>query len=374
MMSKALKGTLAAAAGFALSLSGVAAAQAQEEVGTLAAGDHIEDPGIRLHGAINDEPANPVATMRSLDLGGGDIRTVYCIQLGVPAVTDKTHEERPWEDIPVETLPKVLGVLVNGYNGSNAEDLLLAAEVDDEDLTGFTADQVAYAGTQSAIWSLTDGWAIDSGDNPDQTEGEDGVDAAVAGIQDYLLANSVPVDEPDFEPSIDIDRTGAKIDGTTVGPFTVVTNLDSVTFKQPEDATILDENGEEATTFTDGETFYVKFDEEKTDTTTLVTETATWTTPAGRTFVPVDDKGAPVTGQRLILAEAHPEEYTTEFTVDLTVEAVPSESASPPPTLVVTGSSLTTVASIGGAVLLAGIAAMVLMRRRAARANWGSDA
>ena len=105
---------------------------------------------------------------------------------------------------------------------------------------------------------------------------------------------------------------------------------------------------------------------------TLVTDTITWTTPAGRTFVPVDAEGADVEGQRLILAEEHTSDYAAEIEFEIAVEEVPSES--PKPQLPVTGASLTTVASVGGAVLLAGIVAMVLMRRRAARADWGSDA
>jgi TQXA domain-containing protein/LPXTG-motif cell wall-anchored protein len=367
MMTKALKGTLAAAAGIAVSLSGVAAAQAQDGEGdgveVLAAGDVLLEEGIRLNGQSQD----PEATMISLDLGEGDFRTVYCIQIEVDLLENNLHEERPWEDVPVEQLPLVLGVLVNGYNGSNAADLLAAAGVDAADLEGYSADQVAYAGTQAAIWSLTDGWVIEA----DSTEGGAVLDAAVTTVQQYLLAESEPVDEPDFEPYFEIDDSEAAVEGATVGPYTVSTNLDSLTFSQPEGATIVDENGEEVTSFTDGQTFYVEFAAEETASVSLVTEAATWTTPAGRTFVPVDANGADVEGQRLILAEEHTSEYTAEIEFEIVVEDVPSES--PKPELPVTGSSLTTVASVGGAVLLAGVVALVLMRRRRA-ANWGSDA
>ncbi|SDD99484.1 Cys-Gln thioester bond-forming surface protein [Glycomyces harbinensis] len=367
MMTKALKGTLAAAAGIAVSLSGVAAAQAQDEggdVGTLAAGDVSLEEGIRLNG----QSQSPEATMISLDLGEGDFRTVYCIQIEVGLLEDNHHEERPWEDIPVEQLPLVLGVLVNGYNGTNAADLIEAAGVSGEDLEGFSADQVAYAGTQAAIWSLTDGWVIEA----DSTEGGAGVDTAVSTIQQYLIDSSEPVDEPDFEPYFEVDDSEATTEGTTVGPFTVSTNLDALTFGQPEGATIVDENGDEVTSFEDGQSFYVEFAEEQSGTVSLVTDSVTWTTPAGRTFVPVDADGADVEGQRLILAESHTEEYAAEVEFEFVVEEAPSES--PKPELPVTGSSLTTVASIGGGVLLAGVVALVLMRRRRAASNWGSEA
>jgi LPXTG-motif cell wall-anchored protein len=368
MMTKALKGTLAAAAGIALSLSGVAAAQAQEEgagddVSTLASGNVVLADGIRLSGG-------PEATMIGLDLGDGETRTVYCIQIEVPLQRDLVHDERPWEDIPVEQLPLVLGVLVNGYDGTNAAELLDAALVEEDVFSNdITADQVAYAGTQSAIWSLTDGWALEG----DATGEDDVIDAAVTAVHNYLIEESEPIDEPDFEPTFDIDDSQAAVDGTTVGPYTVATNLDSLTFGQPEGATIVDENGEEITSFTDGQTFYVEFAEEKDASVTLVTDTATWTTPAGRTFVPVDAEGADVEGQRLILAEEHTSEYAAEIEFEIAVEEVPPVSESPQPQLPVTGSSLTTVASVGGAVLLAGVVALVLMRRRRA-ANWGSEA
>lgn len=371
MMTKALKGTLAAAAGVALGLTGVAAAQAQDdEAGTLAAGNvHIEDDGIQLFGDVEGTDKQPHASMISLDMGDGEYRTVYCIQLNVNLEEQYLHEERSWDDVPVEDLPKVLGVLDNGYDGTNAGELLDAAGVAGEEYDGFTQEQLAYAGTQSAVWSLTDKWVLDA---DDPTAGGDAADAAVQGVQDYLIENSEPIDEPDLEPYLDVDDSEAKTDGDTVGPFTVSTNIDTLTFSQPEGATIVDENGEEITSFTDGQTFFVKFDEAKTGTVKLVADTITWTTPAGRTFVPVDDAGADVEGQRLILAEEHTAEYTPEIEFDITVEEVPSES--PKPQLPTTGASLTTVASVGGAVLLAGIVAMVLMRRRAARANWGSDA
>lgn len=370
MMTKALKGTMAAAAGIALGLSGVAAAQAQDgEAGILAAGDVvIEDGGIQLFGDAKGVDKKPHASMIALDLGDGDYRTVYCIQLNVNLEEQYLHEERPWEDVPVEDLPMVLGVLSVGYDGTNAGELLEESGLASDDYGDVTQDQLAYAATQSAIWSLTDGWVIDTNDPTES----DVADEIVPALQAYILEKAEPTDEPDLEPYFDVDDSQAKTEGSTVGPFTASTNVDAINFSQPEGAVIVDENGEEIASLSDGTVFYVKFDEAKTSSVTLVTDTFTWTTPAGRTFVPVDAEGADVEGQRLILAEEHAEEYNAEIEFEITVEEVPSES--PKPQLPVTGSSLTTVASVGGGVLLAGIVAMVLMRRRAARADWGSDA
>lgn len=374
MMTKALKGTLAAAAGIALALGGVSTAvQAQEDgPGILAAGDVSTSTGIRLHGDVNGSPKSPQASLIDLEVADGEHRTVYCIQINVPLLPGNTHEERAWDDVPVEQLPLVLGVLVNGYNGSNADELLAAAEVVDGDFGSFSADQIAYAGTQSAVWSLTDGWTLKA----DATEGSDALDAAVTAVQNYLLDNSEPIEEPDFEPAFEVDDSAAVADGTKVGPFTVATNLDAITFAQPDGATIVDENGEAVTSFVDGQTFYVEFADELGTSVSLVADTITWTTPVGRTFVPVDGSGEGVEGQRLILAGAHTTEYTPELTIEIAVEEVPTESPAPPKeTLDKTGTDLTMIASLGGAVLLAGVVAMVLLRRRsAARADWGSEA
>ncbi|WP_030144636.1 Cys-Gln thioester bond-forming surface protein [Glycomyces sp. NRRL B-16210] len=375
MMTKALKGSLAAAAGLALALSGAAVGHAQDDDGgahTSASGSVSTSTGIQLRGHVGTTARSPHASLISLDLGDGESRTVYCIQFNVPLQDAYTHEERAWEDVPVEQLPLVLGVLVNGFNGSNAAELLTAAEADGEDLESYTAEQVAYAGTQSAIWSLTDGWTLNPNTGEGSTFGGPGVDNAVTAIQDYLLAESEPIDEPDFAPYFEVDESEAAVEGTKVGPYTVQTNLDELSFTQPDNATVVDENGVELTSFTDGQTFYVILDEEATTSVTLETDTYTWTTPAGRTFVPVTDSGENVEGQRLILAEEYPSTYTPDFDLEITIEEVPSES--PKPQLPVTGASLTMVASVGGAVLLAGVGAMVLMRRRAARADWGSDA
>jgi LPXTG-motif cell wall-anchored protein len=372
MMTKALKGTMAAAAGVALGLTGVTAAQAQdgEEAGILAAGNVvIEDGGIQLYGEAGGQQKSPHASMIALDTGDGDPRTVYCIQLEVDLEEQYLHEERPWEDIPVEDLPMVLGVLATGYDGTNAGELLEEAGLASDDYGDVTQDQLAYAATQSAIWSLTDGWVLSESDPTEN----DVADEIVPALQQWLLENSAPIEEPE-EPYFDYDATDAKVDGTTVGPFTVDTNIDSLSFEQPEGATVIDENGEELTTLTDGQVFSVKFDKAETASVTIVTDTVEWTTPAGRTFVPVDADGADVEGQRLILAEEFTEEFYFEIPFEITVDEVPSQSESPKPQLPVTGSSLTTVATVGGAVLLAGVVAMVLMRRRAARADWGSEA
>ncbi|WP_168801450.1 thioester domain-containing protein [Glycomyces buryatensis] len=389
MMNKALKGSLAAAAGIALSLTGVGAAFAQDEApedtAPVASGtvDSSQD-GVGLNGMLGEEEENVWANLLQLHLSEEDTRLVYCIQISEPLQDGNVYEERPWEEIPVEDLPLVLGVLTSGYTGDNAGTLLEEAGVagDNEDYDGYSWDQIAYAGTQAAIWHLTDGWEINA---DDPTVGEAAADGAVLAVQEYLLTETEPVDEPDFTPEFEVDSTEATVDGTTAGPFTIGTNLGPIGFTQPEGATIVDENGEEVTEFTDDQTVYVEFADEVSTTVSVLTDTVTWTTPMGRVFVPTStpaaefvpqaDTGAEdIDGQRVILAEEHSEEISAELEFSITVEEAPS-SETPQATLPTTGTSLTAVAGIGGAVLVAGVVALVLMRRRAATAgaDWGDD-
>ncbi|WP_026924801.1 Cys-Gln thioester bond-forming surface protein [Glycomyces arizonensis] len=371
MMKKALKGSLAAAAGLALGLgtSGIALAQDGEAAPTAVTGTYqLIEKGITLNGEIPGENMDVRAQLRGLKLNEGDVRLVYCIQINVGMNEDVDHVESTWEAVGVDNLPEVLGVLLAGYNGSNAAELIEAAGASGEDLGDFNEAQVAYAGTQAAIWSLTDDWTPDA----DPTEGGQGVDNAVTKIKDYLRATE-PVDEPDMDPYFETDDSEAVVEGDTYGPFTVSTNLGSVTFAQPEGATIVDENGEAVTEFVDGQTFYVKFDEGQSGPVALTTDSVIWTTPVGRVFVPVNDEEDP--GQNLILAESHEEELAAELEFEIAVEDVPATTPAAQPQLPQTGTNLTMVAGIGGAVLLAGVAALVLMRRRAATAgaDWGSD-
>jgi TQXA domain-containing protein/LPXTG-motif cell wall-anchored protein len=375
MIKKALKGSLAAAAGLALGLgaSGVALAQDGQEP-PVASGEVSTAPGIGLYGAVDGTPKNVNASMISLELGEGNSRVVYCIQINVNLINGNTHEERAWDDVPVEQLPLVLGVLLNGYNGGNADELIEEAGVAGEDFESFSSEQIAYAGTQAAVWTLTDNWDIKV---DDPTAAGAGVDNAVLGIQEYLIENSEPVEEPDMEPYFETDDSEAVVDGSTYGPFTVSTNLGGVNFQQPEGATIVDENGEAVTKFTDGQTFYVEFAEEKSSSVSFVTESVSWVTPVGRVFVPVDGDSNTLEGQNLILGESHEEEIAAELQFEITIEETPEESTTPAaqPQLPQTGTNLTMVAGIGAAVLAAGVVALVLMRRRAATAggDWGGD-
>jgi LPXTG-motif cell wall-anchored protein len=373
MIKKALKGSLAVAAGLAVGMgaSGAALAQEGDPAPTAVTGSYVDlGDGIILNGSLPGEGSSVnkdvEASLLGLQLGEGDVRLVYCIQIEVGLRGSDVHEERAWDEVPVEDLPKVLGVLLAGYNGSNAAELIEAAGVSDKDLSPYSPEQVAYAGTQAAIWSLTDKWTADE----DPTAGGQGVDEAVIAIQEYLLETE-PAEEPDMEPYFEADDSEAVVDGSTYGPFTVSTNLGSVSFAQPEGATIVDENGDEVTEFNDGQTFYVEFDDSESGSVSLVTDSVIWTTPVGRVFVPVNDEDVP--GQNLILAEAHEEEVAAELEFEITVEDVPSESAQPQ--LPQTGTSLTTVAGIGAAVVAAGVVALVFMRRRAATAgaDWGGD-
>ena len=368
MMRKALKGSLAAAAGIAIGLGVGGTALAQDDEPPVATGQISSEPGILLQGS-----KHVYAQMLGIDFGDGQSKTVYCIQINVGLQGDKDHQERSWDDIDVEDLPLVLGVLLNGYsNGAdNAAELIEAAGVAG-DFGDYSERQVAYAGTQAAIWALTDDWEI--GDDP--TGGGEGVDNAVAGIQAYLLENSEPIDEPSVEPEVSVDNDEAVLEGSVVGPFTIHTNYGSIAFQQPEGATVVDENGDEVGEFTDGQQVWIDFGDNEPSDLTIETESVTLVTPVGRVFVPVDADSNELVGQNLILAEEHYEEVSVEAPFELTLEDIPTEETPAQPQLPKTGSNLALIGGVGGAVLVAGVLAMVMMRRRRATAggDWGDAA
>ncbi|WP_199042240.1 Cys-Gln thioester bond-forming surface protein [Glycomyces salinus] len=376
MMRKALKGSLAAAAGIAIGLGAGGTAMAQDDEIPPATGQVDSEPGIQFNEIPEGHSQFVTAQMLSLSINGGDDRTVYCIQIDVGLEGQLDHQERAWGDIDVEDLPLVLGVLVNGYDGSNAGHLIDASGAGDhtEDPYGeFNADQVAYAATQAAIWSLTDGYDIGEGD---VSVGNEAVDTSITLIRDYLLDNSEPIDEPPMVPEVEVDNSEAELDGSVVGPFTINTNYGSIAFQQPEGATVVDEDGEEVGEFTDGQQVWIDFGDNEPSDLTINTESVTIVTPAGRVFVPVDADSSEVAGQNLILAEEHSEEVSVEAPFELTLEDVPSEETPAQPQLPETGSDLALIGGIGGAVLVAGVLAMVMMRRRRASAggDWGDAA
>jgi hypothetical protein len=164
MIRKALKGAVAVSAGLALGLGSAGIAFAQGDDEPVASGTITTQGGVGLNGSIGEDSKNVNANIIHLNIGD-DAYLVYCIQINEPLRKGNVYEERPWAEIPVEDLPRVLGILVNGYNGENATELLDAAGVDPAtDFTPYSIEQIAYAGTQGAIWHTTDGWDINPSD------------------------------------------------------------------------------------------------------------------------------------------------------------------------------------------------------------------
>lgn len=370
MTRTALKGSLAAAAGLALVLGGVGSAFAQDEPAEdFASGTPSGGSGLDLNGQLDGEDMPVNAYMHQLVVEDWPY-TVYGVQVEMEPETLDLFEERAWEDVPVENLPLVLGVLANGYNGDYASDVLDAAGAGSVIITDeYGVEEIAYAGTQAAIWHLTDGWEIDAEDPTDEI---DDVDEQVLAVMDYLIDNAEPIEEPNPEPHFAIDNAAAVTDGSKVGPFTVSTNyspdsptsvLPPISLTQPEGATLVNARGDALDRFEDGQAIWVEFDGEETGPVAVTAETATWIAPVGRTFAPVDD--ADTDGQRLILASQISDRVATEIEF-----ASPDEAASPESeaTLPVAGSTLTTVVGIAAA-LVASVVVLVLKRRRAATAG-----
>lgn len=372
-MKKTMKTAVAAVAGTALALgsSGVAFADNDEDNGPVQGVVSAGDESFRLGG-------DGRGSELSIQLDeNGDSLVVYCIDIHTPLAFDYIHEERDWESIGVDELGKVLWIMLNGHPNTEPAELAESAGVELGGDGWEDSDDVfaAYIATQAAIWHFTDDWEFGGnvdpvGDNRDL----DHLNDAVSGIHDYLVESAEDVPEPPSDISLELEdlRESEDFEDNVTGPFQVNTNAGEISF-EVEGGHLLNEDGEESSTFNDGDQFYVEAND---DAESVKVEGAgELTASIGRAFEPIDKKhknGAakdfnaqaePIEGQKLILAESWDKPVSDKFKLDVQEEDVPR--------LPVTGTSLTVAATSGAALLAAGAVAIFMLRRRNAAGNWG---
>jgi TQXA domain-containing protein len=85
---------------------------------------------------------------------------------------------------------------------------------------GLTKAQ-AVEGTQAAIWHLSDGVDLNANGN----------DASVVALYNYLVNNATSLPQPSSNPTLTVDAPGntSGAAGDKIGPFTVHTNMGTVT-------------------------------------------------------------------------------------------------------------------------------------------------
>jgi TQXA domain-containing protein/LPXTG-motif cell wall-anchored protein len=246
---------------------------------------------------------------------GGTLQT-YCIDFNTAAQDGSQYKETAWESSSLHGNPeagRINWILQNSY--PSIDDLnALAGQAGAESLT----PEQAAAGTQAAIWHLSDGVEATPQDE----------NAAL--LTEWLLASAEEVEEPGASLSLTPPQVSGK-PGEIVGPVTVNTSAEAV-YVAPDQAaadqgvTIVDANGEtvsEEVAVADGTELYFSVPEGAEDGSASLSATATSAVPVGRAFT-----GPETVTQTMILAGSSTSEVTATASVNWATEGpVPAVSA-----------------------------------------------
>jgi hypothetical protein len=341
-------------------------------------GDHAmatirDEPG-RVQGTINGKPipgdmGTPGLVTGRIDLtfdaNAQDKGTLlaYCIQVN----TELADGTSAYTEVPFTTTPlnptqrgKVLWILGHSVPNVPAADVLAAANIPGAPAN---ADRLVYAGTQSAIWNITDGFDL-AANNPNLPRAFNNAEyAVVQQVNTYLLKHAVPQSGP---PTLTITPpSAAGLVGEILGPFTVHTSAPTVSLSASNGGVILGPDKKiPLDTVRDGDVFFVQPGKAGN---TVVTGTGTGSISVGRAFVA---GAAQPMRQRLILANLTPQQVKVSVTVTATTPTptptttTPVPTPSPAPALAATGASPMPKIGLAVILLLAGTTLTVVARRR----------
>ncbi|WP_327291055.1 LAETG motif-containing sortase-dependent surface protein [Streptomyces sp. NBC_01198] len=224
-------------------------------------------------GRTNDHEA---AGLFKMDLGGGKSIYTYCIDLFNSTKPNAHYQEVPWSATSLyqqgkdrAKAGKIAWILNHSF--PQVDDLGALAKTAG---AGPLSKKTAAAGTQVAIWRLSD----------DPTAKAN--DPAAEQLADYLSQAAVAVAEPDASLTLDPPSVSGK-SGDRIGPVTVHTNADSAAAEIAPDAggvKLVDAAGKPVTTAKDGSKLYFDVPAGTKDGSTTVKVTATTTVPLGRAF------------------------------------------------------------------------------------------
>lgn len=238
---------------------------------------------------------------------GGSLQT-YCIDFNTGAQSGASYKETGWESSSLQGNPdagKIRWILQNSY--PTVDDLSALAE---QAGAGVLTPGTAAAGTQAAIWHLSDG--------VEATPRND--DAAL--LTEWLLESAQELAEPAASLALSPTQVSGQ-PGQIIGPVTVSTSADAVSVAPDAAAaeqgvTIVDKNGEYVTeqdAVTDGTELYFSVPEGAADGTASLTATATSEVPVGRAFTGID-----TVTQTMILAGSSSSEITAGASVSWAAE------------------------------------------------------
>jgi TQXA domain-containing protein len=278
--------------------------------GTAAAGERPRDSGgavatlgrLAVHDAVTISDAGEEwkaeAGLFEMSVKGGGALQSYSIDLRTPAREGTTYKEVGWEQSSLhrnKNAGKLRWILENSYPQVN--DLAALAEK-----AGAKAldDRAAAAGTQAAIWRLSDDVEALPAD-PDARK-----------LTAYLLRTAKNSPQPPASLVLDPPAVSGRA-GERVGPVTVRTRADRVTVSLAGDAphgvALVDKDGRAVEDVTAGARLYFDIPASAPGGTSALTVQADAPVPIGRAFV--SDSHS----QTQILAGASTSTVTADATV-----------------------------------------------------------
>lgn len=348
--------------GGAVALSGAGAAYADTVTGTQV---YLDDAQSAIK-VINskDTKGNPNGNETGAPrlgikvAGGTEPVLAYCIDFA-RNITHTAYVESAWSkngnsSPTAEELGRVKWVLTHAYPTVGADALLAATKgTKPAGISAELLNKLVYAGTQSAIWTITDqdlfalrdnNEGFNTGNTPEQY-------AVIVAISDYLVKASSNAGA-DPEPKLEINpATLSGEAGKKIGPFTVVSGGGTAALTAVG-GKLVDEQGKDVTSLPNGGKFWVVADVAGTVT---IDAKGSGSVPIGRMFVTAQD---PNKTQKLILAGV----AGTKLEATATVTVTP-----PVPHLPVTGVKLTGAITAGVLLVAGGAALLLVVRRRRVR-------
>lgn len=230
-------------------------------------------------GQVNDkEPAG----LFTMDLGGGKSISTYCIDLFNSTQQQAKYQEVPWSATSLyqpgkdkDNAGKIAWILNHSYPQVAVDELATTAN------SGPLTEKTAAAGTQVAIWRLSDDASATAND------------PAAEKLADYLTDHAQVLAEPNASLTIDPASASGK-SGDRIGPLTVHTTAGSATAELTSAASgvkLVDADGKALTTVKDGGKLYVDVPAGTADGNATVKVSATTTVPVGRAFTGFGDNG-----------------------------------------------------------------------------------
>jgi TQXA domain-containing protein/LPXTG-motif cell wall-anchored protein len=309
-------------------------------------GTAARDAGLVL---VNGAGGTAPADLLSLRIADQVVR-VYCIDFAHEMPSGAGYLESSWRDAQVPNLGKIQWILWHGYPNVPAATLIASVGGSTAPIAGEDIERVAYAGTQAAIWSLSDPGrfalgAYMAGQAGLPTEAEYDL---VSKIYEYLRG-AVPAQlENEPAPPLKIEPPiQAGMAGELIGPYTVISGGGAVNLTA-HGGEIVDQDGHPIGAVPSGGRFWVLSDDSGH---VSVSATGLGEVQVGRVFLHAN-------GQKLILA--------TDARTALSVTATATFTAKPSG-LPVTGASVTGAVVAGVLLLAAGGLLVSAMRRRRIR-------